>query len=626
MNLLTRRALSSILVSCIFSFDTQFIRAFQQISSFGTKDIRTIIRATGEQTTESYYDENGKESDDDDDEDGEEEDMLRVGDMQSLLLAQQEQIDQLMSRLNAQNGSGFQDSSSPGPHNQISALPALKVMLFIDGTWLYYSLYERQEIRERYGEGWQFKYTVDWSQLPQIVCRSLQEQEGQRGWSAMSHTENGSSENQSFRPIEVTRVSVYTSYKANTAKTSFRYRMFQDMLKSKYDMHMMETVGRGEKCIDIQLAVDMLHYATVPDAYDVALLLSGDKDYVPAMVRCRQKGRRIGVVSMRRGCNRALYETPNIKDFDIIWLEDHLEELLFQVPSNVRRASPYISRYTLVKIVADFITASGLPRVSARDIGKYIKTLVIADRCILDELKETYGGLYQFLVLSSVFEVDRVASVKQIWVGLVHDAPGKLREEADRATLKPEEEAFLLHHSLDGSQEMERLFWHTNNDTPQHDVAGPLFSYNNRRTSEAVEKVVVDYNSYTVVDLKELCRERKLPVSGRKAELIDRLSEYDSETSETKEASSSEEYLAGLITEYLRASGGKASSRDVGRYLNANKASAYNLGDEKTALAELKQHFMGVGRFVQGMDGVHIEALENGDPYDFLVCLNAQRM
>ena len=72
----------------------------------------------------------------------------------------------------------------------------------------------------------------------------------------------------------------------------------------------------------------MMHYATVPNSYDVALLLSGDKDYMPAMMRCRQKGRRVGLVSMRRGCNKALVESPSITDYDVIWLDDHVREFV----------------------------------------------------------------------------------------------------------------------------------------------------------------------------------------------------------------------------------------------------------------------------------------------------------
>ena len=39
---------------------------------------------------------------------------------------------------------------------------------------------------------------------------------------------------------------------------------------------------------------------------------------------------------------------------------------------------------------------------------------------------------------------------------------------------------------------------------------------------------MTDYESLTVADLKDVLRERSLPVSGKKAELIVRLEEYDS--------------------------------------------------------------------------------------------------
>ena len=75
------------------------------------------------------------------------------------------------------------------------------------------------------------------------------------------------------RPVEVVRASVFTSTKKSTDPNSFRVQMYKDMANSNYDVHMMETVGKGEKCVDIQLAVEMLHYATVPNSYDIAILL-----------------------------------------------------------------------------------------------------------------------------------------------------------------------------------------------------------------------------------------------------------------------------------------------------------------------------------------------------------------
>lgn len=118
---------------------------------------------------------------------------------------------------------------------------------------------------------------------------------------------------------------VYSSMHRDTPENSSRYKMFSEMSKAGFDVSMLETVGKGEKCVDIQLAVDMLYYATVPDAYDVALLLTGDRDFLPAIVRCRQKGRRVGLVTMRSG-SLAFEDTANLKDYDTIFLEDYIDE------------------------------------------------------------------------------------------------------------------------------------------------------------------------------------------------------------------------------------------------------------------------------------------------------------
>lgn len=75
------------------------------------------------------------------------------------------------------------------------------------------------------------------------------------------------------RSVEIVRASVFTSYFKTTDPLSFRVRMYDDMRDANYDIHQMETIGPGEKCVDIQLAVEMLHYATVTNAYDIAILL-----------------------------------------------------------------------------------------------------------------------------------------------------------------------------------------------------------------------------------------------------------------------------------------------------------------------------------------------------------------
>ena len=160
----------------------------------------------------------------------------------------------------------------------------------------------------------------------------------------------------------------------------------------------------------------------------------------------------------------------------------------------------------------------------------------------------------------------------------------------------------------------------------------------------------IDYSQLTVAKLREICREKDLPVSGKKDVLIERLEEDRKlehevieklqrearsakrtftkklrrpKTAVTKERQQSTpispagnnvyasvlpqyEYqnprslistgesvdpaigahLEGLIKEYLAASGGEAGSRDVGRYLAANGDSK---NGNKSALTELKE-------------------------------------
>lgn len=157
-----------------------------------------------------------------------------------------------------------QQPSDSSQHTVTAATTPLKAMLFIDGTWLYYSIHERSELRcpivKKYGRGWQTRYQVDWPALIRVIAQELQKQ--QDVWNV-----GGSSS------IEISRASVYTSCKKETSVYSNRIKMFEEMKQNNFDVFMMETVGPGEKCVDIQLAVEMLHYATVLNAYDIAILL-----------------------------------------------------------------------------------------------------------------------------------------------------------------------------------------------------------------------------------------------------------------------------------------------------------------------------------------------------------------
>jgi uncharacterized LabA/DUF88 family protein len=82
--------------------------------------------------------------------------------------------------------------------------------------------------------------------------------------------------------------------------------MIDDMTQLPiFDVTALTTDGPQEKCVDISLAVSMLYNAVV-GAYDIAVILTGDKDFIPAMEKTRTIGKRVALCSIRSSCNRYL--------------------------------------------------------------------------------------------------------------------------------------------------------------------------------------------------------------------------------------------------------------------------------------------------------------------------------
>lgn len=562
-------------------------------------------------------------------------------------------------------GTGLQSSHDnlPLPLSTNTNVAPMKVMVFIDGTWLYYSIYERElgrdVIAQKLGKYWKADMTPDWSRLPMIACQALL-QDPKSKWSAIMPVGIDNSNNAdsipvskmtSDRPIEVARVSVYSSMHRDTPKDSFRYKMFADMIKAGFDVNMMETVGKGEKCVDIQLAVDMLYYATVPDAYDVALLLTGDRDFLPAVIRCRQKGRRIGLVSMRTG-SLAFESTPNLKDYDTIWMEDYLSQWIrkktpeelsgsnthgrkksFSTAANARHQLSQISSYTLNKVITNFIDKSGEPRVSSRDIGRHLKGLTICGKPMLDEIKAVYGGLYQFLILSEIYLVvsDSRRVIKAFWVALCDDKKKYEKLGSQEVMLSSEEKKFLSSYEQWVPIDKNKEYDFTMNEPDQSSqllssISGTFENYG--KLEDDVSSI--DYDALTIPELKDICRKKGLKISAKKKqELVERIEGHvktkNLELKNNLAELTPERYLKSLVLEYLHASGGQASSRDIGRYLAANKTSRVRRQREgssnrpTSALTELKEIYGSLKTFVKNLPNFYIISAHG---HEFNVCIN----
>jgi hypothetical protein len=440
--------------------------------------------------------------------------------------------------------------------------------------------------------------------------------------------------------MEIVRASVFTSYKKTTDPNSFRVKMYNEMANANYDLHMLESVGNGpEKCVDISLAVEMLHYATVPNAYDVAILLSGDKDFIPALVRTRQKGRKVGIVSMKTGCNRALYESPHIKDFDVVWIDHFLDQLLVPLPADQVDSvvesvhdRGLLSAFTITKVIYDFISHSPFDKVSSRDIGKYLKGLQIhGGTTLLDDVKLGQGGLRRFLQdrMPDAFGIlDRTQAEKfqsdsndmSYWISIKEGAKDIMLMEAKNSSFNDDEKQFLKDYSTkfeagDGLKE-DAYFYTIESTSENYDFQATsavgdqsaALSMIGDNGQQKLEKE--DFSKFTVAKLKEICRERNLHVSGTKAILIERIESDINEKAEEKNkttdrtstgvdestpVNSASQYLENLVKYYVKECGGYVTSRDLGRFLASNKAFKSN---SHSALQQLKDNFGGVASFI----------------------------
>ena len=92
-------------------------------------------------------------------------------------------------------------------------------------------------------------------------------------------------------------------------------------LKTRYDP-VTKATRYVEKGVDVALATDLIGMAW-EDAYDVAVLVSGDEDYAGAVGKVMSKGRNVEVASFRKNLSRVLKDAALTK----IILDDYIPQI-----------------------------------------------------------------------------------------------------------------------------------------------------------------------------------------------------------------------------------------------------------------------------------------------------------
>ena len=225
-----------------------------------------------------------------------------------------------------------------------------KVMIFIDGTWLYCNT-----SRLGYAYGRQ-DFHLDFGKLPRILAEEVGRQLG-------------------YQDIDVVRTFLFGSYATNCDPQDEEARQrrldFFTRLREDYhyelEIYPINFLGRRlkrtdrdpsdpfeprEKCVDISLAAQMIYFAAIPNAYDVAIAVVGDQDFKPVLQSVRRLGKRVAIASIKGSCAPEFSDPRDeakVKDLDLIWLDDFIpqlelryEEHVLQCESPMHKGDPHV--------------------------------------------------------------------------------------------------------------------------------------------------------------------------------------------------------------------------------------------------------------------------------------------
>lgn len=207
-----------------------------------------------------------------------------------------------------------------------------RAMVFIDGTWLSVTA---NRIADQHGLQGRTGGPLDFGMLPRLCVGEV-----------VAQMEPGTS-------LDVVRThyfsSIATNYDAADHDAVQRRSDFFDALRRqhRYEVYRFETDYRGnrvrrslrpdevsyeprEKAVDVGLATSLLEMAAL-SAYDIAIIVCGDRDFVPALQAVRRLGKRVAIVSARGSCPRE-FSDPNdplrLRDFNTLWLDDLWPQLV----------------------------------------------------------------------------------------------------------------------------------------------------------------------------------------------------------------------------------------------------------------------------------------------------------
>lgn len=189
-------------------------------------------------------------------------------------------------------------------------------MIFIDGSWLFHNL---SHLREIFNDP---NYIIDYKKLPRLIGRILSDDIGDIVDIVRTHFFGAMPINKpGFDPTP--QLNFF-----NFLEKECHYAMEIHDIDFKHNSE----IHPQEKCVDVALATTMMMHSMTYGSFDVAVLVAGDLDYMPLLKRVRLQGKRTMLVAMRSisdyaPSNEKLTNDFTLFDFDVVYLDDYLEEL-----------------------------------------------------------------------------------------------------------------------------------------------------------------------------------------------------------------------------------------------------------------------------------------------------------
>ena len=193
---------------------------------------------------------------------------------------------------------------------------SMKAMVFIDGAWLYRN---RSSIFRKLGEA--NGCEIDYAKLPRVFCEDVA--------------------NYLDEDISLARTNYFgTLPSARSSFSSSKQRAFYDFLERScgYEMeiHEVDVGGEGghdDMWIKMALGASLMFNAAMPGAFDVAVVIGDDLDYVPVLRRVRLFGKRIQLVTAyaadgsQPAMGTSLIWKSRVSDFPPLFIDGHAEEV-----------------------------------------------------------------------------------------------------------------------------------------------------------------------------------------------------------------------------------------------------------------------------------------------------------